>query len=191
MESKQQARAISLSSRVSRTVAQLQQDERGLLAHDWAALCPGDLVTCYVAMAGEPPTDLLRAHLQSIGKTVLLPIMKPNNELAWGVDQGELVTNSYGVAEPIETGISLDNATLMIIPALRAGRDGTRLGRGAGYYDRILEKTKSSKTGGPLRLVLVFDDELDNSVPHESHDQKMDGIITPTKLLLIKNKIAN
>jgi 5-formyltetrahydrofolate cyclo-ligase len=191
MESKQQARAISLSSRTSRTVAQLQQDERGLLAHDWAALCPGDLVTCYVAMAGEPPTDLLRAHLQSIGKTVLLPIMKPNNELAWGVDQGELVTNSYGVAEPIETGISLDSATLMIIPALRAGRDGTRLGRGAGYYDRILEKTKSSKTGGPLRLVLVFDDELDNSVPHESHDQKMDGIITPTKLLLIKNKIAN
>lgn len=79
----------------------------------------------------------------------------------------------------------------MIIPALRAGRDGTRLGRGAGYYDRILEKTKSSKTGGPLRLVLVFDDELENSVPHESHDQKMDGIITPTKLLLIKNKIAN
>jgi 5-formyltetrahydrofolate cyclo-ligase len=35
-------------------------------------------------------------------------------------------------------------------------------------------------------MVLVFDDELIDSVPHEEHDQLMDGVITPNELLLIK-----
>jgi 5-formyltetrahydrofolate cyclo-ligase len=187
MELKDQARANSLASRAKHDATQLQQAEWGILSHDWAALCPGKYVTCYVSMAGEPPTEKLREHLKSLGKTVLLPIMKPGRALAWGIDEGELVVNNYGVAQPVESHLSPADASLMIIPALRAGRDGTRLGRGAGYYDRALAATPSAINGGPTRLVLVFDDELVDSVPHEPHDEKMDGVITPTELLLIKN----
>lgn len=185
MGSKDEARAESMASRALRNEAQIQQVESNLLRHDWDKLCPGKFVTCYVSMTGEPPTNNLRAHLKSLGKTVLLPIMKPGRALSWGIDDGELTVNNYGVAEPIETELTPAIASLMIIPALRAGRDGSRLGRGAGYYDRVLEKTPRTESGGPLRLVLVFADELVDSVPHESHDQTMDGVITPTELYLL------
>jgi 5-formyltetrahydrofolate cyclo-ligase len=187
MESKEQARAESLKSRGNRGLAQLQKDEFEILSHDWAALCPGKYVTCYVSMAGEPPTEKLRSHLKSLGKTVLLPIMKPKRELSWGIDEGELLTNDYGVAEPADSLLTASDASLMIIPALRAGRDGTRLGRGAGYYDRVLATLPPFSSGGPKRLVLVFSDELVDSVPHESHDELMDAVITPNELHLIKD----
>lgn len=187
MESKDEARAKSMASRAARDADQLQQDEWGILSHDWAELCPGKVVTCYVSMAGEPPTDKLREHLKELGKTVLLPIMKPGRQLVWGKDQGELIVNSYGVAEPVESYLTPDDASLMIIPALRAGHDGTRLGRGAGYYDRVLAATKHADHGGPRRVVLVFDDELVDSVPHEEHDEKMDGVVTPNKFKLFAN----
>ena len=186
MESKDDVRAKSLASRAKRDASQMQQEEWGILSHNWAELCPGKYVTCYVSMAGEPPTEKLREYLKSIGKTVLLPIMKPKRELAWGIDEGELVTNNYGVAEPKPSHLTPADASLMIIPALRAGRDGTRCGRGAGYYDRALAATPLSTNGGPLRMVLVFDDELDETVPAEAHDERMDGVITPDELLLIK-----
>ena len=186
MESKDEARAKSMASRANRDAQQMQQDEWGILSHDWAELCPGKYVTCYVSMAGEPPTEKLREYLKSIGKTVLLPIMKPKRELAWGIDEGELVRNNYGVEEPVPSHLTPADASLMIIPALRAGRDGTRLGRGAGYYDRALAATPLSVNGGPMRIVLVFDDELVDSVPHEEHDQTMDGVITSEELYLVK-----
>lgn len=186
MESKDEARAKSMASRATRDAQQLQQEEWGILSHDWAELCPGKYVTCYVSMDGEPPTEKLRQYLKSIGKTVLLPIMKPKRELAWGIDEGDLVRNNYGVEEPVATHLTPADASLMIIPALRAGRDGTRLGRGAGYYDRALAATPLSVNGGPMRIVLVFDDELVDSVPHEEHDQIMDGVITPDELYLIE-----
>ena len=186
METKDEARAKSLTSRGKRDAAQMQQEEWGILSHDFEHLCPGKYVTCYVSMDGEPPTEKLREFLKSKGKTVLLPIMKPKGALAWGIDEGELTTNNYGVAEPKESHLTPADASLMIIPALRAGRDGTRLGRGAGYYDRALAATPLSTDGGPMRMVLVFDDELMPSVPHEEHDQLMDGVITPNELLLIK-----
>lgn len=189
MGSKDEARAESMASRALRDAAKLQQIESELLRHDWAKLCPGEFVTCYVSMSGEPPTGKLREHLKSIGKTVLLPIMKPGRALAWGIDDGNLTVNNYGVAEPIESELSPAVASLMIIPALRAGRDGSRLGRGAGYYDRVLEKTPRVSAGGPLRLVLVFADELIDSVPHEPHDQTMDGVITPTELYLLNRPV--
>ena len=185
MESKEQARAKSMQSRGNRDVTQLAHEQWGILSHDWAALCPGKYVTCYVSMPGEPPTDDLRAHLKSIGKTVLLPIMQPKRALAWGIDEGELKKNNFGVLEPTPSDLTPADASLMIIPALRAGRDGTRLGRGAGYYDRELAATPKANNGGPMRLVLVFADELVESVPHDVHDELMDGVVTPAELHLI------
>ncbi len=187
MESKEQARAKSLTSRGNRAADQIVQAQWGILSHDWAQLCPGKYVTCYVSMPGDPPTEELRKHLKSLGKTVLLPIMQPKRMLAWGIDEDDLVKNNYGVLEPMPTDLTPADASLMIIPALRAGRDGTRLGRGAGYYDRALDATPPANKGGPMRLVLVFDDELETSVPHESHDQLMDGVVTPSELFLVQN----
>jgi 5-formyltetrahydrofolate cyclo-ligase len=112
--------------------------------------------------------------------------MKSGNSLAWGFDGTELVKNSYGIFEPLPAEIDLAQASAILIPALRVGLDGSRLGRGAGYYDRALASVPPYATGGPVRICLVFDDEVEGSVPSEPHDALIDLIVTPTQIIRIK-----
>jgi 5-formyltetrahydrofolate cyclo-ligase len=111
--------------------------------------------------------------------------MKPGNSLAWGFDGAELVKNSYGISEPVSVEIDISRASAILVPALRVGRDGSRLGRGAGYYDRALAAIPLHVDGGPLRICLVFDDEVDDSVPSEPHDALIDVIVTPKEVIQV------
>jgi len=67
----------------------------------------------------------------------------------------------------------------MIIPAVAVAEDGTRLGRGKGYYDRALASLPSSI---PV-VALVHDAELLAEIPSESHDQKVSWVSTCSNLL--------
>jgi 5-formyltetrahydrofolate cyclo-ligase len=184
--SKDTVREQSIAARTARARADISSAGFLIANHDWAALCPGQLVTCFVSMATEPPTDELRKKLHGLGKDVALPIMKPGNSLAWGFDGNDLMKNSYGIFEPNPADVDISNVSAILIPALRVGRDGTRLGRGAGYYDRALAGVPTYETGGPIRICLVFDDEVDDSVPSEPHDALIDLIVTPSLVIRIK-----
>ncbi len=181
--SKDTVREQSISTRSARSNAEISAAGIAFANHDLAALCPGQLVTCFVSMATEPPTDQLRTNLRDLGKDVALPIMKPGNSLAWGFDGTDLIKNSYGIFEPMPAEIDIARASAILIPALRVGRDGSRLGRGAGYYDRALANVPTHAFGGPIRICLVFDDEVDESVPNEAHDAPIDLIVTPSQLI--------
>jgi len=178
--SKDTVRQQSIEARSARENSEIVAAGNAIAAHDWSQLCPGQLVTCFVAMSTEPPTTKLRVQLRALGKSVALPVMKAGNTLAWGYDDDALTQNSYGILEPTISQIDLSSAGAIIIPALRVGLNGTRLGRGAGYYDRALANLLPHRQGGPLRICLVFDDEVDDSVPSESHDASIDVIVTPT-----------
>ena len=184
--SKDTVREQSISARTARSSEEISAAGMSIANHDWADLCPGQLVTCFVSMPTEPPTEDLRTKLRDLGKAVALPIMKSGNSLAWGFDGTELVKNSYGIFEPLPAEIDLAQASAILIPALRVGLDGSRLGRGAGYYDRALASVPTYATGGPVRICLVFDDEVDESVPSEPHDALIDLIVTPTQIIRIK-----
>jgi 5-formyltetrahydrofolate cyclo-ligase len=183
--SKDTVREQSILARSARSSAEISASGIAIANHDWAAFCPGQLVTCFVSMATEPPTDQLRTNLRGLGKDVALPIMKPGNFLAWGFDGTDLVKNSYGIYEPVPAEIDIAKASAILIPALRVGRDGSRLGRGAGYYDRALAKVPAHANGGPIRICLVFDDEVDESVPSEPHDALIDLIVTPSQVIQV------
>jgi 5-formyltetrahydrofolate cyclo-ligase len=183
--SKDTVREQSISARSARSSAEISAAGIALANHDWAALCPGQLVTCFVSMTTEPPTDEVRTKLRALDKDVALPTMKPGNSLAWGFDGTDLVKNSYGIFEPMPAEIDIAKASAILVPALRVGRDGTRLGRGAGYYDRALANVPAHSNGGPLRICLVFDDEVDDAVPSEPHDALIDLIVTPSEVIQV------
>lgn len=181
---KLEAREASLASRVRRSQTDLAQADKDLANHDWESLVRRGNITCYVSMDTEPPTDALRQHLFAIERRPYLPIMKPGRQLAWGSDSSHLEPNNYGVFEPVEDStFALSSTTALLIPALRCGKDGSRLGRGAGYYDRALATLPPHSVGGPLRIVIVFDDEVDESVPHDTLDQRVDVIVTPSRII--------
>lgn len=186
---KDEARARTTSARALRDDAELLATDRILGDLDWSTIAPGGTVTCYVAMRGEPPTAAVIAGLEASGTKVALPVMAPGRSLLWGWHRPDLRRNGYGVLQPEPIAdFDLSEVDAMIIPAQRVGRDGTRLGRGAGYYDRALATVPRHVDGGPLRIALVFDDEVDTTVPHDGWDQPVDVIVTPARVLSLADQ---
>ena len=76
---------------------------------------------------------------------------------------------------------SLKEADLIIIPALAASADGTRLGQGGGWYDRAL----MYRSPGVPVVAAIFDDEVLEAgvIPAEPHDVPVDAIVTPTRTI--------
>ena len=107
-------------------------------------------------------------------KLVLLPVVK-GEELELRVFTGpeDLATGAYGIGEP--TGeLFTDYAAIdfAVIPGVAFDATGNRLGRGKGYYDRLLPRLTAFKAG------ICFPFQLVEEVPAEPFDIRMDTIIS-------------
>jgi 5-formyltetrahydrofolate cyclo-ligase len=136
-------------------------------------------VAGYVGAGTELPTlpwlDALRAR----GVTVLLPLLRADSSLDWGAYDGVLVDGRLGLREPLVGGLSLSAADVVVVPGVAYDRLGNRLGRGGGSYDRALSSVTALVVG------LALDDEVVESVPVESHDRRVDVVVTPTRVLRV------
>lgn len=143
-------------------------------------------VAAYASIGGEPPTDQIRRELRRHRCEVWLPYAHSLGHLEWVIDRGERMT-SGPMGIPVPEGeflnVELASAQIVIVPALAVDRNGTRLGRGAGYYDRALANVPRFSAGGPLRVGLIYQEEFFETLPAEMHDEKVDVVITPTQVL--------
>ena len=134
----------------------------------------------YVPDETEPGHGRLPAVFTQLGARVLLPVVSPEGvELAWAVDTGRLAPGRFGLLEPVGPRLgptAIGTADIVIVPALAVSRDGVRLGRGGGYYDRALSHARPEA----VVVALVFDDELLDEVPAEPHDRRVDAVLTPS-----------
>ena len=74
------------------------------------------------------------------------------------------------------TGISL--AQIVVVPALSVDESGMRIGQGGGSYDRAL------KFNSGWKVCLLHDGEIsEGKLPQEIHDQKVNAVVTPTKII--------
>ena len=121
----------------------------------------------------------------------LLPVLldeagAPLGAPRWGLwEAGQaLVTLGRPPAQPVgeaRGAESLKEADLIVIPALAASADGTRLGQGGGWYDRALMHCSPTT---PV-VAVIFDDEVVEAglIPAEPHDVPVDAIVTPTQTI--------
>ncbi|GAA1198418.1 5-formyltetrahydrofolate cyclo-ligase [Prauserella alba] len=165
--------------------AQQQVAEAGALAAAVPGLLDGlrsPTVCGYVPFGSEPGSLGLLDVLRDAGARVLLPIVPDDpGPLEWAEYTGtaSLVPGRYrGILEPGGPRLgaaAVGDAALVLVPALAVDRQGARLGKGAGFYDRSLVFT-----GPEARLVAVVrDDELVDRLPAETHDVRMHAVLTP------------
>ena len=85
-----------------------------------------------------------------------------------------LVRHRYGMLEPGEDCPLLppQELALVLVPALCYDRQGFRLGFGGGYYDRWLEGYSG------VRIGLCRERVLQDRLPTEPHDQRVDWVVT-------------
>jgi 5-formyltetrahydrofolate cyclo-ligase len=75
--------------------------------------------------------------------------------------------------------IPVEDIDLFLVPALGFTAAGRRLGRGGGWYDRLLPRRRPGSTALGLGFALQIRAEL----PWEPHDHELDGVITENGLL--------
>ena len=141
------------------------------------ALQAATVVAGYVPLAEEPGAGRLPAALPG---RVLLPVVPDRGrELSWARADGELLPGRFGLLEPSGPrlpGSALAEADVVVVPALAVATDGTRLGRGGGYYDRALRHARPDA----VLVAVVFDDELVEGLPAGEHDRRVDAVVTPS-----------
>jgi len=100
-------------------------------------------------------------------------------EAAQLITHSQLVSGRFGVREP-EAGcpaVPLNQLDLILVPGVGFDFAGRRLGRGKGFYDRLLAQVRGHKCG------VAFEQQLVAELPEEPHDVRVDSILTPTRWL--------
>jgi len=89
----------------------------------------------------------------------------------------DIVIGKFDVREPAATceQIALNHFDLVLVPGMAFDLNGNRLGRGQGFYDRILSAASGIKCG------LAYDFQLLEAIPAEPHDAKVNFIFTPSR----------
>ena len=130
----------------------------------------------YYPLADEVDVRPLIKDAYKNGKKVLLPVVK-GEELELRLYQGEtsLAQGAYGIMEPtgpLFAPENYDEIQLAIIPGMAFDAAGHRLGRGKGYYDRLLPKLTNARLQG-----ICFPFQLLDDVPAEPHDVTINDVI--------------
>ncbi|MFB8006529.1 5-formyltetrahydrofolate cyclo-ligase [Nocardia sp. NPDC056000] len=168
-----------LARRKAITPGQREREAEALARHAAALVETVTWICAYVPVGGEPGSLAMLDALRAAGARVLLPVTGEPGPLEWAEYEGpeRLRRGRFGLREPEGAPIAdaLRLAEMILIPALAVDRSGTRLGRGAGYYDRSLNASRAD-----ARLIAVVrDDEVVAHLPRESHDHRMGWALTP------------
>jgi 5-formyltetrahydrofolate cyclo-ligase len=187
-ESKAQARTTVRAARTARTSAERAR-AADAIAVNALTLLPGQpgSISAYLSLPTEPGTDPLVAAVHATGHAIRVPriVGKGLHWVALGPDS-VLDTGPLGIREPQGPALDpRDLATLdvMFVPGLGVDRAGRRLGQGGGYYDRTLAAVPSHAAGGPLLVIVLFDDEVRDAIPFEPHDCRVDAAVTPSGIV--------
>jgi 5-formyltetrahydrofolate cyclo-ligase len=89
----------------------------------------------------------------------------------------DIKPGKFGISEPLPEceEIPWGQFDLVLVPGLAFDLTGNRLGRGRGFYDRILAAASGIKCG------VAYDFQLLERIPVEKHDARVDFIFTPTR----------
>lgn len=111
-------------------------------------------------------------------KQIFLPRVNGDDLDILPYDKDALATGSFHIAEP--TGASCADPAdieLIVVPAVAFDRTRMRLGRGRGFYDRLLSATSAIKIG------IGYDFQVYETLPAELHDIPMDLVITESYII--------
>lgn len=134
-------------------------------------------VLLYHALPDEPDLGLLLGKALSLNKQVLLPVVV-GDDLVLKYYKGKecLAEGAFHILEPVGETFPRERygeIDLALIPGMAFDRDGHRLGRGRGYYDRLLPRLSRAYTLG-----ICFPFQLVDHVPSLSHDIPVREILT-------------
>jgi 5-formyltetrahydrofolate cyclo-ligase len=116
---------------------------------------------------------------QALEKTFYIPAF---NDASGSYRMAQLTTElkkgRFGISEPaVPVFAAEDELDLIIVPGVAFDFSGNRIGRGGGFYDRLLPQYRAVRAG------ICFDFQCLETVPAKVHDVRMDWVVTHTRIL--------
>jgi len=142
-------------------------------------------IACYLAYAGEVPTQPLIDYIWQQNKTCYLPVLKttPEKHLTFHAyhQDAQLMPNQYNIDEPVATAeIAVTDLDLVLVPLVAFDKNCHRLGMGAGFYDRTFALRKQQET--PLLIGLAYELQKVPELIPEDWDVAMDFVVTEKRV---------
>ena len=143
-------------------------------------------IALYSPIQNEVATSMVATDAISSGKEVLFPRLSRDRAAVAMVrvhHLSELFAGAQGISEPPADGEIVAPADLagaiVIVPGVAFGLQGQRLGRGGGHYDRFLAALPREA----ITVGLAYSFQLLDGIPEESHDRRLQYIITESALI--------
>ena len=93
-------------------------------------------------------------------------------------DRSHMALGAFHIEEPQgDDTADINSIELIVVPAIAYDKRGNRVGRGKGYYDRLLQSTAATKIG-----------VISEDIPVEPHDVAVDIVITDRRRLVIHHR---
>lgn len=140
-------------------------------------------ILLYHALPDEVDTGLMLSRW-SKKKQLYLPIVNGDNLIVSPYDPRFLKQGAFGIWEPGNTR-ETDPGSIdwIIVPGVAFDKKLNRLGRGKGYYDKLLAQSSATKIG------ICYELQLFDEIPAGPHDIKMDFIITENNIIHRKDEL--
>ena len=156
-------------------------------AYKWAKT-----VLAYMSFGAEFATTAWVQQALQDGKQILLPRVNGSTkqlELFQVADlQQDVAPGKWDIPEPLpercrRVGDS-ERIDFILLPGVAFARDGSRLGYGGGFYDKLLERIDpASGDHHPVLAAAAFSMQLVAEIPQEATDRKVDWLITENEVI--------
>ena len=184
---KSKLRQVFLKKRQSLTSYEIEKRSKAICKKikSLAQIENNNVIACYLSVNNEPDLKEVIGHFLDAEKTIVIPAFFENLKKYKFVKLSSLEylkAGPYNIPQPSKlVPFDSKNIDLALIPGLAFSQDGLRLGYGKGVYDKLTANTNALKIG------VCFDfQEIDNFTS-ESHDLRVDFIITEKRIITIHN----
>ena len=170
IEMKQRLRALDLRAR------ELASEKICRAIANDAAWKTARLAAAFLPIPGEP--HILPLLEREDAPAICLPRVRgPHCDLVLIADRNALTRANWRLSAPefdALPAIDIARIGLMLVPGLAFTAAGLRLGRGGGYYDRLLARcAPHTRTIG-----VCFTTQLVAALPTEAHDRRVSRVVT-------------
>lgn len=152
----------------------------------------GRKVAVYLAMRGEANLGPLLPHARRIGCRLFVPRIQSIRRRSMAFvplyGGGPLRRNRYGIAEPTggdRHAIPVRHLDLILLPLVGFDRAGHRIGMGAGYYDRALQRRRSRERAWrrPILVGVAYACQESQPISPRPWDVAVDLIVTEREVI--------
>ena len=140
-------------------------------------------VLAYAALPAELDPSLAIEALRARGVRVAYTRIEAPGVLGMHVvdDEAELIPGPLGIRQPAADAprVRHDEIDAVIVPGVAFDEHGARLGYGGGYFDQLLVLLRPDCA----RIGIAYDEQLLEEIPREEHDEHVDIVVTPTRVI--------